>query len=302
MGTLLSPNSPELENSDLTILAYYAKHLGSANKATRFIHKNGEQQSNQKGHGMEMLELRQYQPNDDLRHIDWRVTARTGHTHTRLYTQENDKQHLLLLDVSHAAYFSTRFTFISTRLCQLAGIIAWRNEQQGDKLACRFTFGDQNYEQNNEGSIHHLLKQLKAATQVKNRQNISPNTCWHHARITEKTHNKDVIILTDKQQWTKQEQLSLQQLARHNKIYWVQIFDHHTFALPPGQYRFADTDGLKSIQVTKHSSKQAKKNFFVQNDALRKKLASINIHHQLFDISESPEKIARYLLDQGAVR
>lgn len=302
MNTLLSPDSPELDESDFALLAHYAKHLGRANKATRFTSKTGERRSNQKGHGMEMLELRQYQPSDDLRHIDWRVTARTGHAHTRLYSQENDHQRLLFLDLTQASYFSTRHTFISTRFCQLAGIIAWRSQQQGDKLSYRLSYGNQSHERDSKSSIHLLLQQLRSGTLVDNRKQPSLGASWHHSQNAIKSHNKDVIILTDKQHWSDHEQLSLQQLAKHNNVHWVQIFDHHAFELPPGQYRFADADGPKTIQVTKRSAEQAKNDFFTQNDTLRKKLAMMGIRHQLFDISESPEKIARYLLDQGALR
>ncbi|SBS36716.1 hypothetical protein MSP8887_02688 [Marinomonas spartinae] len=302
MNPLLSPDSPELAETDFALLAHYAKHLGRANKATRFTLKNGERRSNQKGHGMEMLELRQYQPSDDLRHIDWRVTARTGHAHTRVYSQENDHQRLLFLGLSQTAYFSTRHTFISTRLSQLAGIIAWRSEQQGDKLSYRFVFGNESHEQNNKQSIHQLLSHLTTATQVKNRQHEPSTACWHRSAITNKAHNRDVIILTDKQSWSEQEQLSLWQLAKHNRVHWVQVFDYHAFELPPGEYRFADANGSKTLQVTKKSTAQAKKDFFDDNARLRKKLATIGIHHQLFDINESPEKIAKYLLDQGALR
>lgn len=302
MNPLLSPASPELDDPDFALLAHYAKHLGRASKAARFTTKSGEKRSRKKGHGMEMLELRPYQATDDLRHIDWRVTARTGAAHTRLYAQENDHQRLLFLDLSPAAYFSTRHTFISTRLIQLAAIIAWRSEQQGDKLLYNLHFGNKIVEHANKSSVWAMLNQLKSASQTNNRQSTSTNVGWYGSRVASKAHNKDVIILTDKQSWTDQEQVALQQMAKHNQIHWVQVFDHHAFELPPGQYQFADATGMKSIKVTKQSSEQAKKDFFSQNDILRQKLARLGIRHQLFDISESPERIARYLLDQGALR
>ncbi|MEL0637223.1 DUF58 domain-containing protein [Marinomonas sp. TI.3.20] len=303
MISLLSPASPELDDPDFALLAHFAKHLGRASKAARFTVKSGEKRSKKKGHGMEMLELRPYQMSDDLRHIDWRVTARTGHTHTRLYAQENDHQRLLFLDLSPAAYFSTRFAFISTRFIQLAGLIAWRSEQQGDKLLYNLRFGNQTVEHLNKSSVWNMLNQLKNASKVQNREYLAPkNLGWHGSKIATKARNKDIIILTDKQQWSAEEQISLQQLAKHNQIHWIQIFDHHTFELPPGQYQFADADGMKSVKITKKSSEQAKKDFFEQNNTMRQRLARIGIRHQLFDISEPPEGIARRLLDQGALR
>ncbi|GAA0828659.1 MULTISPECIES: DUF58 domain-containing protein [Marinomonas] len=303
MNPLLSPTSPELNDSDFALLAHYAKHLGRASSAARFTLKSGEKRSKKKGHGMEMLELRPYQTSDDLRHIDWRVTARTGHTHTRLYAQENDHQRILLLDLSPDAYFSTRYAFISTRFIQLAGLIAWRSEQQGDKLLYNLSFGGQSLEHLNKSSVWGMISQLKNASKTSNRNHQATSDLgWYGSKVTSKARNKDIIILTDKQHWDAKQQTALQQLAKHNQIHWVQIFDHHSFELPPGQYQFADAMGTTSVKISKKSSEQAKKDFFEQNATMRQRLAKIGIRHQLFDISEPPEGIARYLLNQGALR
>ncbi|MDP5057817.1 MAG: DUF58 domain-containing protein [Marinomonas hwangdonensis] len=307
MSPLLSPPSPELDDAQLALLANYAKHLGRAPKAIRFAHQTGERRSRQKGHGMEMLELRAYQASDDLRHIDWRVTARTGQAHTRLYAQENDHQRLLLLDLSSAAYFGTRHTFISTRFIQLAGIIAWRSKQKGDTLSYRMTYGREEHASNKSGTLPTLLNQLREASQLKHRADGSnPNSIWSNGQLANtsligKSHNKDVIILTDKQHWSASEDAALMQLAQHNRVHWVQIFDSNAYNLPPGQYPMASHRGIQQITISQQSMQQAKAAFLSDNARLREKLASMGIRHQLFDLTESPEKIARYLLSQGAL-
>ncbi|MFQ3187406.1 DUF58 domain-containing protein [Marinomonas primoryensis] len=302
MSPLLSPKSPELDDAHFALLAHYAKHLGRAPKAIRFATNAGDRRSRQKGHGMEMLELRAYQASDDLRHIDWRVTARTGQAHTRLYAQENDHQRLLLLDLSSSAYFGTRHTFISTRLIQLAGIIAWRSKQQGDTLSYRLTYGSEEHASNKSGTLSSLLSQLKEASHLEHRTNESrPDSIWSNTLLTNKMHNKDVIILTDKQTWSDSEESALMQLAKHNSVHWIQIIDSNVYNLPAGQYQMADRHGVKQVNISKHSMQQAKIDFFEQNALMRKKLATFGIRHQLFDITESPEKIARYLLSQGAL-
>lgn len=302
MSPLLSPESPELDNVHFALLASYAKHLGRAPKAIRFATNSGERRSRQKGHGMEMLELRAYQASDDLRHIDWRVTARTGQAHTRLYAQENDHQRLLLLDLSSSAYFGTRHTFIATRFLQLAGIIAWRSKQQGDTLSYRITYGNQEHASNKSGTLATLLSHLKDASKIENRINGSNTTSiWSNSLLANKAHNKDVIILTDKQSWNQDEESALMKLAEHNSVHWIQIIDSNVFNLPAGQYQMADNNGIKPLTITKNSMQQAKADFLSQNTLMRKKLASFGIRHQIFDITESPEKIARYLLSQGAL-
>ena len=302
MSPLLSPESPELDDAHFALLASYAKHLGRAPKAIRFATQSGERRSRQKGHGMEMLELRAYQASDDLRHIDWRVTARTGQAHTRLYAQENDHQRLLLLDLSSSAYFGTRHTFIATRFIQLAGIIAWRSKQQGDTLSYRMTYGDQDHASNKTGTLPILLGYLKEASRIENRAHgNSSKSIWSNSLLASKSHNKDVIILTDKQSWSQEEESELMQLAQHNSVHWIQIIDSNAFNLPAGQYQMADSNGIKVVTISKNSMQQAKADFFAHNAELRKKLASFGIRHQIFDITESPERIARYLLSQGAL-
>ncbi|GGN32758.1 MULTISPECIES: DUF58 domain-containing protein [Marinomonas] len=302
MSPLLSPESPELDDAHFSLLANYAKHLGRAPKAIRFATQSGERRSRQKGHGMEMLELRAYQASDDLRHIDWRVTARTGHAHTRLYAQENDHQRLLLLDLSSSAYFGTRHTFISTRFIQLAGIIAWRSKQQGDTLSYRMTYGDQEHASNKVATLSTLLSTLKDASKLVHRS-CDNNTVsiWSNTPLTRKTHNKDVIILTDKQSWNDDEESALMKLAEHNTVHWIQIIDSNVFNLPAGQYQIADNSGIQSVSISKSSMQQAKADFLSQNTLMRNKLMSFGVRHQIFDITESPEKIARYLLSQGAL-
>ncbi|MBJ7538834.1 DUF58 domain-containing protein [Marinomonas transparens] len=302
MSPLLSPDSPELDEAHLALLAHYAKYLGRAPKAMRFASHSGERRSRQKGHGMEMLELRLYQASDELRHIDWRVTARTGQAHTRIYAQENEHQRVLLLDLSNGAYFGTRHTFISTRFIQLAGLIAWRSEQQGDTLSYRLTYGTEDQASNKHGTLPSLLNQLKEASKPAHRQKYArSSSVWSNSIVTAKAHNKDVIIMTDKQTWDDKEELALMRLAKHNQVHWIQIIDSNAFNLPSGQYQFADSQGSKLVNVSKRSMEQAKIEFFAQNTKMRQKLTSLGVRHQMFDLTESPEKIARYLLAQGAL-
>ncbi|MBR7889199.1 DUF58 domain-containing protein [Marinomonas sp. A79] len=302
MNPLLAP-SPELDDTHFALLAHYAKHLGRAPKAMRFAATTGERRSRQKGHGMEMLELRSYQASDDLRHIDWRVTARTGQAHTRLYAQENDHQRLLLMDLSPSAYFGTKHTFISTRFAQLAGLIAWRSKQQGDALSYRLTYGAQHQTSGNTQSLSVLLAQLKNATALSHRADkYTADSIWTGSPLIHHAHNKDVIILTDKQYWDDKEEAALWQLAKHNRVHWVQIIDSHAFNLPAGHYQMTSGFGIQRISVTESGIQQAKADFFASNARFKHRLSLLGIEHYVFDLNESPEKIARTLLAKGALR
>lgn len=87
-----------------------------------------------KGRGMEFDEARHYQPGDDIRAIDWRVTARTGKTHTKLFREEKERPVFVLTDLSSSMHFGTQLLFKSVQAAHLTALIAWSAQQRGDRI------------------------------------------------------------------------------------------------------------------------------------------------------------------------
>lgn len=87
-----------------------------------------------KGRGMEFDEARHYQAGDDIRAIDWRVTARTGKTHTKLYREEKERPVFVLTDLSSSMQFGTQFLFKSVQAAHLSALIAWSARKRGDRI------------------------------------------------------------------------------------------------------------------------------------------------------------------------
>ena len=96
---------------------------------------SGGQQSPFRGRGMEYAESRPYAPGDDVRHIDWRVTARSGRTHTKLFQPERERITAVVFDRSAAMAFGTRACFKSVQAGRLAALMLWHSAQQGHRLA-----------------------------------------------------------------------------------------------------------------------------------------------------------------------
>lgn len=94
----------------------------------------GHRASQIKGRGMEFAEVRQYQSGDDIRTIDWRVTARTGKTHTKLFVEERERPILLLIDLSHSLYFGSSLLLQSVQAAHLATTLGWNAILNGDRL------------------------------------------------------------------------------------------------------------------------------------------------------------------------
>lgn len=87
-----------------------------------------------KGRGMEFDEVRHYQTGDDVRTIDWRVTARTGKVHTKLFREEKERPVFILTDLNHSMQFGSTLLLKSVQAAHLAALIAWHVKKSGDKL------------------------------------------------------------------------------------------------------------------------------------------------------------------------
>ncbi|MCL1039885.1 DUF58 domain-containing protein [Shewanella submarina] len=94
----------------------------------------GHRASNIKGRGMEFAEVRHYQNGDDVRTIDWRVTARTGKAHTKLFVEERERPIILLLDMSYSLYFGSTLLLQSVQAAHLAATLGWNAIQHGDRI------------------------------------------------------------------------------------------------------------------------------------------------------------------------
>ncbi|MFI3245962.1 MAG: DUF58 domain-containing protein [Ferrimonas sp.] len=94
----------------------------------------GERLSRLKGRGMEFSEVRPYQYGDDIRSIDWRVTARTGKAHTKLFQDEREQPVLLCVDMGNRLQFGSQLVLQSVQAAHLAALIGWHVSQQGDRL------------------------------------------------------------------------------------------------------------------------------------------------------------------------
>lgn len=95
---------------------------------------SGEYHSTFKGQGMEFEEVRQYEPGDDIRLIDWNVTARTGYPHIKKFREERELSVVLLVDASSSGRFGTRGRFKSEMAAELTALLAFSAIKNSDKV------------------------------------------------------------------------------------------------------------------------------------------------------------------------
>ena len=96
---------------------------------------SGQALSPLRGRGMEYAESREYSHGDDARHIDWRLTARTGRAHTKLFQAERERLSLIVADTAPSLYFGTRVRFKSVQAARAGAVAAWAAVRDGDRVA-----------------------------------------------------------------------------------------------------------------------------------------------------------------------
>lgn len=95
---------------------------------------SGEYHSTFKGQGMEFEEVRQYEPGDDIRLIDWNVTARTGYPYIKKFKEERELSVVLLFDASSSGRFGTRERFKNDTAAEMCALLAFSAIKNNDKV------------------------------------------------------------------------------------------------------------------------------------------------------------------------
>lgn len=177
-----------------------------------------------KGRGMEFEEVREYQPGDDIRSIDWNVTARMNHPFVKSYREERDLTVMLLVDVSASTRFGSTSSFKSDLIAEISAVIAFSAIKNNDKIGIIFFSSEvEKYIPPAKGT-RHVLRLIREvlAFKPKNRGTnleaafaflgnvqrrsavcflltdfICPNNYAHELAITAKRHDLIALALTD---------------------------------------------------------------------------------------------------------
>ncbi|MEM6578083.1 MAG: DUF58 domain-containing protein [Pseudomonadota bacterium] len=148
-GTL-RPSAPQETAADprVSVDLAHLRSLEARAKTLTFLPRqparsalNGRHASRLRGRGLNFEELRDYQPSDDVRSIDWKVTARTGKPHVRVFTEERDRPALIVVDQRMSMFFGSRLNMKSVTAAECAALAAFRILDQGDRVG-GLVFGD----------------------------------------------------------------------------------------------------------------------------------------------------------------
>lgn len=214
----------------------------------RHAQQAGVYLSRYKGRGMEFEESRRYQAGDDIRSMDWRVTARTGHPHTKIYREERERPVLFCVDFRRSMFFATRGAFKAVVAAEAAALLAWASNQHGDRVG-GLAFSDaEHYELRPQRGKNGVLKLIRFLSDAAARRaDLLPQgapMAAAMARLRRVTRPGSLVMIgSDFRALDQQAEAHLAQLARHNSVILLLIFDPLEIDLPPaGLYKLRDLD------------------------------------------------------------
>jgi len=247
-----------------------------------------------KGRGMEFDEVRPYQAGDDIRSIDWRVTARTGKTHTKLFREERERPVFISVDYRQGMQFATRGVFKSVQAAKLAAVLAWVAQKQGDRLGGQI-FTDTSCRElkpsNGRPAVLHFLNALVKA--IPAQQALSFEQVISRLSQHVKPGNL-VYIVSDFRGINSACELSLAKLAKHCDVVMIFIYDPLESKLPPkGRFRFTHQQQECLVDTSNKKRLLAYQNNFQQHQTELQRIATqLNIR---LICCGTPEKVTDIL-------
>lgn len=208
-----------------------------------------------KGRGMEFEETRPYQAGDDVRSLHWRVTARTGRPHTKLFREERERSVLFWVDQRTPMWFATRGAFKAVQAARAAALLAWSAAGHGDRVG-GLIFSEQGHRElrprlGHKGVLHliHRLAEPPPPPADFDPQLCAQSLAASLGRLRRVAHPGSLVfLLSDFRGLSTPARAHLAQLARHNDLVMLYLYDRLERQLPAGgRYRLGD--GRASLQL-----------------------------------------------------
>ncbi|MDP5036089.1 MAG: DUF58 domain-containing protein [Alishewanella sp.] len=188
-----------------------------------------------KGRGMEFDEVRHYQPGDDVRAIDWRVTARTGKVHTKLFREEKERPVFILTDLSSSMRFGSTLLLKSIQAAHLASVISWHSKAHGDKLG-GIVFSQQQHRLLKPASrTRGVLRYLQALVDVHQADTPAQGLSLAQALAEVRRLLRPgslLYVLSDFNALDDEAMRHLQLIRQHNEVHCCQLVDPLEQQLP----------------------------------------------------------------------
>lgn len=255
---------------ELINMRQYVAHLRAFNRRKLTSNQAGDVKSAFKGRGMELEEIRSYNFGDDIRDIDWRVTARKDSPYTKIFAEEKDREIYVLLDLSAHMIFGTKNELKSVAAAKVAALLGWLSLENKDRFGCLIFDGKDTWlfkPQNNRANMMAILKKISLVSQNalssdSNHENLAKPLKLLEQRIKSQA---TVFVLSDFNLLENAEQLQLAALSKKTRLYMVNIFDVLEEIPPHGGEYMAEYEGKRLVfNSSSRAFKDDYKKYFAQ--------------------------------------
>lgn len=203
----------------------------------------GRHASKLRGRGLDFEEVRLYVPGDDIRNIDWHVTARTGKTHSKVFNEERERPTFIVLDQTSRLFFGSQRYVKSVTAAHAAALGAFYTIKRGDRVG-GIIFNEAGNDhippRRSKALVEHFLQcivhrnqQLPHRTSIDN--SAGPLNNILHRVQTAVTHDYVVTIISDFTVINDETKERLRNLSFHNDVILLHVYDPFEQALPDGK-------------------------------------------------------------------
>ena len=260
------PNPAIADSNALIKLRYAARELTNFPKLQARQILAGGHRSHFRGRGMDFDQVRLYQPGDDVRSIDWRVTARTQVPHTKVFIEERERPILIITDLRSSMFFGSQ-RLKSVVACEVSAALAWAGLGINDRVG-GVIFGAQDQLDIKPKRSHHTALQFIRGLQNFSETLLNPQSDkLDLATLLEESRRlalpgSTVFIVSDFSDLNSACEPHLFSLAKHCTINFCQVFDHLERQLPePALYAVANAQRQAILDT---SDQQVRDNFAKQ--------------------------------------
>lgn len=273
---------------------------------SRFVRaqQSGAYLSPLKGRGMEFDEARPYQPGDEIRNLDWRVTARTGKVHTKLFREERERPVFLWVDYRAPMFFATRGAYKSVLAAKAASLLAWAASHHGDRVG-GVIFSEHKHQEfkprRGKATVLNIIKQLAEhpAWETNNPQTGDRKAIQHAMERLRRVARPGslIFLISDFRYLQPAAESQLAQLARHTDIVMLSIHDPLEQDLPPpGRYRVSNGE----LEITLNTrNRELIRTYRQRFLAHREHLQALSQRHRLYLLSCATTDDPVKILQQG---
>ena len=270
-------NPAVADSNQLIKLRYAAKELTNFPKLQARQMLAGGHRSQFRGRGMDFDQVRLYQAGDDVRSIDWRVTARTQVPHTKVFIEERERPILIICDLRSSMFFGSQ-RLKSVVACEISAALAWAGLAINDRVG-GVIFGAQQQLDVKPKRSHHSVLQFIQGLQNFSEALLQPQTDHSDlATILEESRRlalpgSTVFIVSDFHDLNSDCEPHLFSLAKHCNINFFQVVDNIERQLPkPALYAVGDNERQAVIDTSNQQLRQTFAEQFTERENLLQKL------------------------------